>query len=756
MKKNKSAKVKKDSDKFIDSKLCLQLMEDLLQCNGFDQQMMCFVQGCLDYFPAKAGTVFINNPERNELVSRHLQGSEVVSIRMVNNKGIVGHVYQTGECFLSHDAYKDDIFDSSSDKRNKVKTKTVIAVPMLTRTGEVIGVVEIINKKKSRFTQKDLHVLTNLTQIFSLAVASDVIVEQNVVEREREEKFLKLLIDISSEIELLPILNKIIAVVSDILDAERATIFLHDDKTNELYTMVGQGIDQTEIRIPDDAGIAGSVFQQQETLNIPHAYADLRFNPAVDKKTGFFTRSILCAPLFNKQKKIIGVTQVLNKQGGSFKESDIDRLSAFSSEISVSLENAKLFDDVYRVKKYNESMLQSMSNTVLTFDNELKIITCNTAGLDFFAIENSKGLRDTTLNDLFDKDDQKVIEVVYNELAKGDSNRLQDVSLHISDKLKSANISISRLLDAKDNVIGGMLVIEDITAEMRVKSTMSRYMDPVLAQELLASDDDVLGGKNVKASVLFTDIRSFTTISEQLGAQDTVTLLNDYFTVMVDCVADEGGTLDKFIGDAMMVLFGSPVEYPDSSDRAVRSAIAMMRGLYDFNQQQQSEEKMTIDHGIGIHTGKVICGNIGSPKRMDFTSIGDGVNLASRVEGACKFYGANIIVTDATLKDLHSSYRYRHLDRLTVKGKTKPVDIYEILDFHTAESFPHIAQVVQTFNDAVELYHAMEWDKATTLFQKVLQLRADDKVSKVYIERCQTLKDNPPQDWDGVWHMTTK
>ena len=133
--------------------------------------------------------------------------------------------------------------------------------------------------------------------------------------------------------------------------------------------------------MPNDMGIAGAVFTSGQTINIPHAYADLRFNPAFDRKTGFFTRSILCVPVVNKANRIIGVTQVLNKRGGVFTHEDESRLRAFTAQISVALENARLFDDVQTIKNYNESMLDSMSNGVLTLDDEGKIITCNAAGL---------------------------------------------------------------------------------------------------------------------------------------------------------------------------------------------------------------------------------------------------------------------------------------------------------------------------------------------------------------------------------------
>jgi adenylate cyclase len=257
--------------------------------------------------------------------------------------------------------------------------------------------------------------------------------------------------------------------------------------------------------------------------------------------------------------------------------------------------------------------------------------------------------------------------------------------------------------------------------------------------------------------VLFSDIRSFTTISEQLGAQGTVGLLNDYFTLMVECIQREGGMLDKFIGDAMMAGFGVPVAHEDDVDRAVRTAIAMMRELGQWNEQRVAEGRPPVDIGIGLNTDTIVSGNIGSKKRMDYTMIGDGVNLASRLESACKQYGAHILVSEFTWKKLRGTYRGRELDKIVVKGKTQPVAIYEILDYHTEKSYPAMSDAMAHFRDALAKYRKRDFAGARVEFGCVLAINADDKAAKLYIERCDHLaEDPPPEDWGGVWVMDHK
>jgi len=321
----------------------------------------------------------------------------------------------------------------------------------------------------------------------------------------------------------------------------------------------------------------------------------------------------------------------------------------------------------------------------------------------------------------------------------------------------SVNAAILPLISVKQKKLGTMVMLEDISEEKRIKGTMARYMDPAIADQLLARGQDMLGGVSSTVTVLFSDVRSFTTVTEQLGAQGTVSLLNEYFTLMVDCIQREGGMLDKFIGDAIMAAFGVPVAHEDDEDRAVRAAVSMIRELALFNRARASRGQKPVEIGIGINTDEVVSGNIGSPKRMNYTIIGDGVNLAARLETANKQYGTRILVSEYTYKKLRGTYRGREVDRVVVQGKTEPVVMYEILDYHTEETFPNLMEALSQFKYGLSEYRKQRWDQAVRAFRETLRLNPADKVSEMYSERCEYFREHPPgESWDGTWVMKTK
>jgi len=748
-----------DTLSLAEAKILLEVARKVADSQTLDDQLETLVALVTEATGAERGTLFVNDPSTEELYSRVTVGGLKREIRILNTTGIAGTVFQSGKGVVVKNAYQDERFNKTVDEQTGYHTRSIACAPIRTVRGELIGVVEVLNrkgKKNAHFTIKDLKLLEAMAMQASVSLQRSLLLELAEKEKAKEAEFLSVVSEISGEIQLGNLLAKIIRTITRLLHAERSTLFINDEKTNELYTEVGEGLGATQIRFPNHLGIAGAVFTSGQTVNIQHAYADLRFNPGFDKKTGFFTRSILCTPVVNKAGRVIGATQVLNKRGGAFTHEDEAKLKAFTAQVSVALENAKLFDDVQNMKNYAESMLESMSNAVVTLNEEGVIQTCNKSGYRILKT-NAKEIIKQRAIEFFTGKNAWIEEKIRSTAESKEPALVMDAEMEWGGEKTSANVSVLPLISVKDRPLGSLLMIEDISDEKRMKGTMARYMDPAIADQLMATGKEVLGGNISEASVLFSDVRSFTTLTESLGAQGTVGLLNEYFTLMVDCLQKEGGMLDKFIGDAIMAVFGLPLPREDDADRSVRAGIGMLQELDRFNAARKERGMMAIDMGLGINTDEIVSGNIGSPKRMNYTVIGDGVNLAARLETACKQYGAKMLISDATVKKLKGTYRLREADRVIVKGKTEPVVIYECLDYHTNATFPHPMEVINQFKDGLAKYRKQEWDQAKAAFGEALKAHAGDKLSKIYIERCEHFQKAPPgEKWDGVWVMKEK
>ncbi|MBL8770678.1 MAG: GAF domain-containing protein [Phenylobacterium sp.] len=571
-----------------------------------------------------------------------------------------------------------------------------------------------------------------------------------------EQRLLEVTQDLAGELLLEALIGRIMTATTELLNAERASLFVYDEKSDELFSLYADGLEKVQIRVPTSAGIAGAVFTTGKTENITDPYADPRFNQDVDRRTGFRTRSILCVPITNKAGARIGVAQALNKKGGTFTSKDESRMKAFAAQIAVSLENAKLFDDVLSIKNYNESILQSTSNGIVTVDSEAKVVTANEAALALLGLAREAVLERPSW-ELFTGDNHWISENLAKTLATGETHLAVDAELTrgAGGGKASVNLTTLPLLDSSQDQIGSMIVLEDITEEKRVRSTMSRYMSKEVADQLLSAGELELGGTEQKVTVMFSDIRRFTSIAEALGPRDTVSLLNEYFTEMVDVIFQHGGILDKYMGDGIMALFGAPIVGPNDADNAVAAADDMMARLAELNRRRAAAGQEALAIGIGFSSGPTVVGNIGSSRRLDYTVIGDTVNLASRLEGTTKQYGAGILLSEFTVRDLQKPATLRELDLIRVKGKDRPVAVYESLGYRSGE--PKLGELLELHAVGLKAYRTRDWRAAEAAFKAALKVYPDDGPARVYLDRCRLLATAPPpKDWDGVWNLTEK
>ena len=410
-------------------------------------------------------------------------------------------------------------------------------------------------------------------------------------------------------------------------------------------------------------------------------------------------------------------------------------------------------------------ILRSLTNGVLSTNASGEIIAANPSAKRLLGLSDRDTLEGKSILEVIQLKEGDFSNWVQAALAAPDEKARQqfypDQTLlsRAGAESNSVDLSINSIADAADasNVYGALVVMDDVSDEKRIKSTMYRYMTQELAEQLLSTGEAKLGGDAAEVSVLFSDIRGYTNLVETMEPEEVVSMLNEYFGRMAEPIFTHKGTLDKYIGDAIMAVFRSPSQLEDHAWRAVQTALEMRSNLADFNARRLVENKKPIRIGIGIHSGTAISGNIGHSRRMEFTVIGDDVNLASRLEGTTKLYGCDIAISGHTYQSCSDRVWVRELDIVRVKGKNQPVSIYEVVGLRSDPISEHKQRIIQLYEQGREYYLNRKLALALEKFKAVLAIDSYDQAAQLHLQRCQYWLSNQILDgWDGIETLTEK
>lgn len=292
-----------------------------------------------------------------------------------------------------------------------------------------------------------------------------------------------------------------------------------------------------------------------------------------------------------------------------------------------------------------------------------------------------------------------------------------------------------------------------INAMKKSLQSFARYVPITLVKRLMASGDVAnVGGENRSVTFLFSDISGFTSISEHINPEDLMNYLSEYFKAMSKIILQNKGTIDKYIGDAIMAFWNAPLEDPEHATNACNSALRMLEVLASLNQEWKQQGKPELVVRIGINTGKAVIGNVGSEDRLSYTAIGDSVNLTNRIEELNKFYKSTIIVSSSSYQLVKDKFNFRLIDNVTVRGREEGVLIYELLP-QTNMFGERLDNYNTEFKAAFNLYQQKQWSEAAALFTKLSVAYPQDNLTKIFVERCHTLILNPPDKWNGIWRF---
>ena len=490
---------------------------------------------------------------------------------------------------------------------------------------------------------------------------------------------------VNSTLELDEVLQIVMDTIVRLTEAERGFLMLRDEH-GEMAIRIArnwerESINQNEFAISHT--VVQRVIQGNEAVLTTNALEDQRFS-GQESIIAFNLRSILCVPLMVKTE-LIGVIYTDNRiRTGIFSESDRDLLIAFANQAAVAIENARLFSSLKRtlaevteLKNLMDDVFASIASGVITADVQDQVTLCNRAAASILG-QASAEIVGRKIND--------VVPVFANDIIPHlESVRKSDkplIGLELSQSLAQGGnvdwrLNLSPLKDAGQKTQGVAIVLDDLTERKKLEAQrglLQRMVSPAVLDQIDPNSLQV-GGKQVFITVLFADVRGFTSYSEKHSPEELVAVLNQYLAAAAEAVLAQEGTVDKFLGDAVMAWYNAPILQPDHTLRAVKSALAIREAIAKLHNELPKEAHL--DFGVGIHYGEAVLGWIGTEKRLEFTSLGDSVNTTKRIqENSAK---NQILISKEAYERVKDEVDAKPFAPLTVKGKTHPLDVYEVM-----------------------------------------------------------------------------
>lgn len=514
-------------------------------------------------------------------------------------------------------------------------------------------------------------------------------VQGTVSANELERRNLKALADlgqvVNSSLDLTTVLNEVMDTIIRLTGAERAFLMHRDDRGN-LETLAARNWERATVEHSDQETsrtVIERVISRAEAVLTTNAQADPRFGRQ-DSVVAYNLRSILCVPLKVKGS-LIGVIYAENRaREGLFSDRERSLLSAFADQAAVALENARLFAsvrqtlaEVSELKTLMEDIFASIASGVITTDIADVITLCNRAAEAILGRprEAMVGASLRELPEPLASDLPARVEEV-----KQADRRFIGLELHPAVPGRGVldlTVSISPLKTADQATRGAALVLDDLTEKRRLEAQhrlFERMVSPaVIAQ--INPDSLEIGGRRAEITALFADIRGFTSFGESMDPETLVEVLNRYLAAAADAILGEDGTIDKFLGDAVMAWFNAPLPQPDHAARAARAALAIRESVVALH--GELPDPLRLSFGVGIHSGEALLGLVGTQKRLDYTAIGDSVNIARRLQENAA--AGQILVSRATAASLEGSFRLGPKAKIRVEGKGQPIEVVELL-----------------------------------------------------------------------------
>ena len=552
-----------------------------------------------------------------------------------------------------------------------------------------------LHKQTLEFAQKNRQtipeeLLSNLTNIYNSLVRMG-----NMVKRDREEHSnIVALTEVSQVVNSSLEINEVLMIVMDTIirltNAERGFLMLRNEQ-GEFQIRTARNWEQESIDSLE-AAISSSVVNRVVADGQPILTTNAQEDPRFSNSQSIMMhnlRSILCVPLKVKGE-ITGVIYTDNRfASGIFSDSDRNLLMTFSDQAAIALDNARLFEsvrltlvEVTELKNLMDNVFASIASGVITTDMENQILLCNQAAGNIIG-NISRSLMGQNLEFVRDFEQTGAeFERLFDSVQSVRLNGSQVVGLELNPIIKDRGLvnlsfNLSPLKGAAQDMQGVAIVMNDLTETKKLEAQrrlFERMVSPAVIDQL-NPDQLQLGGKRSQITVLFADIRGFTRFSERLAPEELVEILNVHLAAAADAILAHTGTIDKFMGDAVMAWYNAPIPQPDHALRAMRSAIEVRNNLLELQSRMPAEAQLSF--GVGIHYGDAVLGLVGTERRLEYTAIGDSVNTAKRIQENCT--AGQILISNSVYELVADHVEVLKVDPLTVKGKSQPLDVFELL-----------------------------------------------------------------------------
>ncbi len=508
---------------------------------------------------------------------------------------------------------------------------------------------------------------------------------RGLASQDKEQRQLRALQDvgavINSSLEQMDVLNMVMDTIIQLTGAERSFLMLHDEESGELTVEAARNINRETLEgssFEISRSIVSSVAESGEPVVTTNAQADPRF-AGQESIISYNLRSILCVPLKIKENTI-GVIYADNRiVSGIFVDTDRDILAAFANQAAVAVENARLFrqireqlEDITEMKNLQDDVFESIASGVITIDLADRISLYNRAAERILGVPVHKVLNQdyrSLLNDPMGVAVESVIEDIQD---RGGQHLMElDVQVRGRSEATTLDLSFSPLRDMQQRTQGVALVLDDVSEKKRLES-VRRYLPPALVDRV-RDIDAFQKAQRREISVVFADIRGFTTVSEKWEPEFLIEVLNEHLTVAAAAINLQEGLIDKYDGDTVMALFNTPLNPQENhAERAVRTALAMRQDLAAYHEGIPEHQRLYF--GVGVHTGDAVVGNVGSPLRKDYSAVGDAVNLSERLQVLAE--GGQIIISDNTYQLVKEWVSVTRMEPVQVKGRQALEQLY--------------------------------------------------------------------------------